>query len=59
MAGVAGEEFWDDAKAIKVRCKAGAYDRGFFSTVKRRGAGEKPSGEEVSDSAHYPENSFR
>lgn len=53
MAGVAGEKFRDDAEAIKIRCKAGANDGGLFSTIERRGTGEEPSGEEMSDRAHW------
>ena len=52
MAGVAGEEFRDDAEAIKIGRQAGADDGGLFSAIERRGAGEEPSGEEVSDRAH-------
>ena len=53
---MAGEEFRDDAKAIKVGGQAGADDRDLFSAIERGGAGEEPSGEEVSDRAHCPEN---
>jgi hypothetical protein len=56
MAGVAGEEFRDDAQAIEIGCKAGADDGGLFSAIKRCGVGEKPSGKEMSDRAHCPEN---
>jgi hypothetical protein len=52
MAGVAGKEFRDDAEAINIRCKPGQDDGGFFSTIQRPGAGEKPPGEEMSDRAH-------
>lgn len=59
MAGVAGEEFWDDAQTIKIWCEAGADDGSLFATIERCGAGEEPSGEEMSDRAHYPENDLR
>ena len=56
MVGVAGQEFRDDAEAIEIGCKAGADDHDLFSAVERGGAGEEPSGEEMSDRAHCPEN---
>jgi hypothetical protein len=52
MAGVAGEKFRDDAETVKVRCKPGADDGSFFPAGERGGAGDEPSGEEVSDRAH-------
>lgn len=52
MAGVAGEEFREDAEAIKIGCEAGADDGGLFAAVERGGAGEEPSGKEMSDRAH-------
>ena len=56
MAGVAGEELRDDAEAIEIGCKAGADDGSFFSAVERGGAGEEPSGKEMSDRAHGRKN---
>lgn len=52
MAGIAGEEFRDDAQAVNIWCEAGADDGCLFSAIQRRGAGEEPSGKEVSDRAH-------
>ena len=52
MAGVAGEEFRDDAEAIETGCKAGADDGSLLAAIERCGAGEEPSGEEMSDRAH-------
>ena len=58
MAGIAGEEFRDDAEAVNVGRKAGADDRDLFSAIERGGAGEEPSGEEMSDGAHGRKNEF-
>jgi len=58
VAGVAGEEFRDDAEAIEIRCEAGADDRDLFSAIERGGAGEEPSGKEMSDRAHGRKNEF-
>ena len=58
MAGVAGEEFRDDAEAVNVGRQAGADDGSFFATGERGGAGEEPSGEEMSDRAHGRKNEF-
>jgi len=58
VAGVAGEEFRDDAEAIKIGRQAGADDGSFFATGERGGADEEPSGEEMSDRAHGRKNEF-
>lgn len=52
MAGVASEELRDDAEAVEIRCKAGTDHGNLLAPTKRCGAGEKPSGEEMSDRAH-------
>ena len=56
MAGVAGKEFRDDAQSVKIRREASADDGRLLAAIQRCGAGEKPSGEEMGDRAHCPEN---
>ncbi len=59
MAGVAGEEFRDDAKAVEVWRQAGADDGGLFAPAERGGTGDKPAGEEMGDGAHARRTALR